>query len=124
MSGTVFAEIVAEAWSGQAPDWIRALAGECDQASQAAVARRMGCSGSALSAILRNRYQGSLPAFEELFRSHFEGVEVSCPALGVIPAHVCRGWREKARTFANTNAQRVAMYRACRGCPRMTGGGE
>jgi hypothetical protein len=120
---TDFGVVVAEAWGSLAPDWIVALARECTLASQSAVARRMACSGSALSAILRNRYQGSLTAFEELFRSHFQGAEIGCPQLGPIPAHECRQWREKAAAFAATNSLRVTMYRACRGCPRMTTGG-
>jgi hypothetical protein len=41
---------------------------------------------------------------------------VECPQLGTIPSNVCRDWQR--RPFLNTNAQRVAMYRACARCPR------
>ncbi|MCU9850377.1 hypothetical protein OEZ60_20540 [Defluviimonas sp. WL0024] len=107
-----------EAWGEALPEWIEALAVECSASSQNKVAAQLGRSASLVSLVLRAKYPGDLAAIEELFNGIFRDARVDCPALGTIPMHECRQWREKARKFVNVNALRVRMYRACVNCKR------
>jgi hypothetical protein len=106
------------AWGEELPAWVLAMAEECDGSSQALVAERIGYSAGTVSQVIGRKYLGKPTGVEEAFRSAFAGHSIACPALGDISAMTCRSWREKARTFGNTNSQRVTMYRACRRCPR------
>lgn len=116
MSGPV--ETARAAWGDDLPEWVAAMARECAATSQNKVAARLGRSASLVSLVLRAKYPGDLRAVEELFRGAFMAETVNCPALGALPLHECRGWRAKARVFANSNSLRVRMYRACHSCPR------
>ncbi len=108
------------AWGADLPRWVAEMARACADASQAQVAKRMDYSPTVISQVLNRVYQGSYPAVQEVFEGAFEGLSIDCPALGGISPATCRGWREKARSFGNTNGQRVQMYRACRRCVRFT----
>lgn len=119
MSGPV--EAAEAAWGEELPDWVVALARACAETSQAAVARRIGRSGSLVSQVLRKLYPGDLVAVEELVRGALLAETVPCPALGPLAKDQCAGWRRAARDFAGHNMLRVQMYRACRRCPRFTG---
>lgn len=114
-------ETAREAWGAKIPDWVEALARECEAESQNKVAAKMSRSASAISAVLRCKYRGSYEAIEETFRGVFQDATIECPALGTIPANICRDWQLKAQRFASTNFQRVRMYRACHACPKMKG---
>ena len=103
------------------PDWIRALALACSEASQNKVAARLGRSAGLVSHVLRNSYPGDMASVEELVRGAFMGGEVSCPGLGQIPMDECNVWRGRAKKFSSANALRVRMYRACVNCPRFKG---
>lgn len=116
MSGPV--DKARAAWGAEIPEWVEALAVECGMSSQSRVAAQIGRSASLVSLVLANRYPGDLGAVEELFNGVFRSARVECPALGTIPAHECRQWREKSRRFVNVNSLRVRMYRACAQCPR------
>lgn len=107
------------AWGEAIPDWVAVLAAECDRTSANQVARRMKRSASLVSTVLRNKYPADLEAIEEVVRGVFMRAEVICPALGTIPANVCRDWR--GTPFSNVNSLRVQMFRACARCPRNTG---
>ncbi len=111
-------ETVNAAWGAECPDWVMTLAHACIETSQNKVAARIGRSAALVSQVLRAKYPGDLGAVEELVRGHFERAVVDCPALGFLPTHECRMWRERARTFVNSNSLRVQMYRACQRCPR------
>lgn len=111
-------------WGEDAPDWIVALAEACQSASQSRVAERIGRSPTVVSQVLRAKYPGDLRAVADLVRGALMSGTVECPALGLLPTHECRGWMARARTFGNTNALRVRMYRACRACSRFSKGGE
>lgn len=112
------------AWGAAIPDWIEGLARECATTSQNKVAARMHRSASLVSAVLANKYLGSLEAVEEVYRGVFENAVVECPALGTIPANSCRDWQLMAVKFVNVNSERVRMYRACHSCPRFNRGGK
>lgn len=106
------------AWGDDIPEWVHALAAECDRASQGAVAKRIGRSKALVSYVISNTYTGDMTATEELVRGALMMARLECPALGTIPMDECRLWRERARNFSSHNAQRVQMFRACRRCPR------
>lgn len=111
-------EIAVAAWGDPPPDWIEALARECAATSQNAAAKRLGRSASLVSTVLRGSYRGDMAAVEERVRGVLMASTVDCPALGTIPTHECQDWQAKARRFNGVNALRVAMFRACRRCPR------
>lgn len=119
MTGPV--AIAHAAWGDAMPDWIAGLARECESSSQNKVAQRMNRSASLISAVLRNKYRGSLEAVEEVYRGVFEKAVIECPALGTIPTNDCRDWQRKAMRFNSNNSFRVRMYRACNACPRFKG---
>ena len=104
-----------DAWAPDLPDWVEELARQCDAASQNLVAKRMKRSATVVSQVLGRKYAGSYRAIEDVVRGHFMAGTVECPQLGTIPSSACRDWQRQP--FINTNAQRVAMYRACRRCP-------
>lgn len=106
------------AWGEALPEWVADLARECHVASQNKVAARMEFSAAVISQVLANKYPGDLAGVEEVFNGVFNNATVTCPALGTLPSHQCRQWREKARNFVGINSQRVQMYRACHGCAR------
>lgn len=112
------------AWGDEIPDWVLQLAEECGLTSQSKVAARMNRSSSVISQVLGRSYMGNYKAIEEVFHGVFNGLIVECPAIGEIPANVCRDWRLKSQSFASTNNRRVLMYRACNRCPRNGKGGD
>ncbi len=109
------------AWGEDLPDWIEALARECDASSQSKIAARLGRSPALVSQVLRRKYAADLAGVEQVFRGVFEQLTVECPSLGELPANACRDWQLKAARFVNVNSLRVRMYRACHSCPRFKG---
>lgn len=110
------------AW-GDLPDWVTALAEACSADTQAAVAKRLGYSASAISATLANRYAGDVGEISERVRGAYLSATVECPRKGPMNRNACLQWQDKP--FAATSADRVAMFHACRsGCPhsRVKGG--
>lgn len=105
------------------PDWLEALARECDRTSQNKTAARLGYTAGALSAVLRGKYQASTDAIEQTVRGVLMAETLACPALGEIGKQTCLKWRRAAREFRNGNSRDVMMYRACHRCERMTEGG-
>lgn len=110
------------AWGADMPDWIMALAQECDRTSQNQTAKRIGRSASFVSTLVRNCYSAGLDGAEEVVRGALMSENISCPVLGEIGKHVCLKWRRRAGSFENVNTQHVMMYRACNRCPRCIGG--
>jgi hypothetical protein len=105
-------------WGDAAPDWVLTLATECVASSQNKVAKSMGVSASLISQVLRAKYPGDMARIGEIFRGIYMSEIVECPAKGLIPANVCRTWRDRSRTFVSVNSERVTMFRACNQCPR------
>ena len=120
MSGPM--DAARAAWGDPLPDWIEALARECEQTSQNRAAERLGRSAALVSGALRRSYRGDMAAVEDRVRAVLMAGVVACPALGEITAADCLSWRDKAADFRSTNMQRVRMFRACRGCARNTKG--
>lgn len=113
-----------EAWGASLPDWIRALAIQCQRTSQSKVAAELGRSPAVVSTVLRNKYAGSYPRIEERVRGVYLAGKVICPAVGELPTNECQDWREKGRVFASGNPMRTRMFRACRTCPINRGEAE
>ncbi len=110
--------IARAAWGEALPDWVEAMAIECEATSQNRVAARMGRSAAMVSQVLRRKYPADLAAVEEVFRGVFQEARVQCPALGALPSNECQDWRRKSRSFAPGNPLRLRMFRACAHCPR------
>lgn len=102
------------AWGKAAPEWVIVLAEVCDKTSQAAVARDLGVSGAQINQALRNTYAGRLDRLEQRVRGALMGECVQCPVLGEITRRRCID--EQGRPYAATNALRVELRRACKGC--------
>lgn len=99
------------------PDWIEALAQECDRTSQNKAAARLGYTPGAISAVLRGKYGASTGSIEQTVRGALMAETLDCPALGEIGKQTCLKWRRKSRVFSNANSLSVTMYRACTRCP-------
>lgn len=114
MSGPI--STAQRAWGADAPLWVKMLATACSEASQNRIAKQLGVSAALISNVLANKYRGDMVRIEDLVNGVFMNGTIICPALGEIPISDCRGWREKAKKFGNSNSQRVKMYRACNAC--------
>lgn len=114
MSGAALARARA-AWT-DLPDWVEALALACDQASQRAVAERLGYSASTVNYVLSRRYAGDLKGVEQAVRGALMAAEVLCPVVGALAADACA--EHQRRPWSSVNPGRLAMWKACRsGCP-------
>lgn len=112
---------IARAVHDPLPDWIEALALECDRTSQIKTAERLGYVPATVSQVLSGKYQAQTTAIEQSVRGVLMREVVTCPALGEIGKDKCQHWRKKARTFCAGNSRDVMMYRACQRCPLHTG---
>jgi hypothetical protein len=111
-------EKAREAWGPALPNWVEALAIECDRTSQGKTAARIGRSGSLVSNVLGKKYPGDMAAVEETVRGALMGETLMCPVMGEINKKTCRDWRGRSGTFSARNTRAVQMYRACNRCPR------
>lgn len=97
-------------------DAMLALQNACKPPSnQAAVARKLGVSGTTISTALKGRYIGNVERLAERIRGELLNYSVACPILGEITARICQDEREKP--FSSASSQRVRLYRACQQCP-------
>jgi len=99
------------------PDWIEALARECDRTSQNKAAARLGYTAGAISAVLRNKYGAGTALIETTVRGTLMSETLACPVLGEIGTQTCLKWRRRSRAFRNGNSMDVTMYLACNRCP-------
>ncbi len=111
------------AWGVEAPAWVLELARQCDAASGARVASRLGYSPAVVSNVLRNTYKGALSRVEDRVRGRWMAATVVCPVVGDLGLDVCA--ENQSRPFANTNQTRTRLWKACRaGCPHSKIGGK
>jgi hypothetical protein len=97
------------------PKWLAVLRQACRESSQAAVARRLKVSPSAVNQVLKGTYKGSLQGLKDRVNGVMMGQTVDCPVFGDMPTNVCQDWQNKPKAF--TNSIRSQMYDACRACP-------
>jgi hypothetical protein len=109
---------IARAAHDPLPDWMEALARECDRTSQNKTARLLGYTPGALSAVLGGSYKAGTDTIEQTVRGALMGETLECPVLGEIGKKVCRDWRGRAAKFSSRNTRSVMMFRACHRCPR------
>jgi len=112
-----YVENARAAWGHDAPDWIIALAKECDRTSQNKTAQRIGYTAPAVNQVLRNKYKASTASIEESVRGQLMSEVVDCPQIGEIGRHDCKEWRRKMRQGVRVNRLHVQMSRACSKCP-------
>jgi hypothetical protein len=111
---------VVTAWGKAAPQWVLSLARICDRTSQARAAKAIGYSGPVVNQVLMNTYRGNLAAVQKAVEGAFQNAEVQCPVMGAIKANKCIS--EQRIPLRGTNAQRIAIWNACRdGCPNFLG---
>ncbi|PZR89669.1 MAG: transcriptional regulator [Stutzerimonas stutzeri] len=105
------------AWGDPLPEWVEALAEACNADTQAAVGRKLGYSGTAVSLVLSNKYgAGDMERFEGVVRGALMAETVPCPVLQDISRDRCLYWQ--GRPFSTASGNSVRMHQACRsGCP-------
>lgn len=81
---------------------------------QAAVAREIGYSPSAVNQVLKGTYGGSLDNLLRRVAERYGTGFVMCPLLGQISLRRCAD--ERRRPFGATNPLRVRLYAACKWC--------
>jgi len=111
-------ETARMAWleCGGCPDWVQAMAEECDRTSQRQVAARIGYSAGAVNQVLANKYGAPTDNIAQAVRGAYLSAVVACPVAGKIAADRCLELQKLP--WAATNPQRVQLFQACRGgCP-------
>lgn len=106
--------LVGDAWCGAPPDWVSALAEECDRTNQTATAKRIGVSAAMINQALRATYRGDIARLEARVRGELMRETLTCPVLGEISPRRCQD--EQTRPYAATNLLRRELYAACRTC--------
>lgn len=104
------------AWGplGGCPDWLTALAEECDRASQRAVAQRIGYSAGAVNQVLAAKYKAPTDNIEQAVRGAYLAAVVDCPVLGELAADRCL---ELQKAPWLSSPLRIRLFKACRaGC--------
>jgi len=102
------------AWGDDIPDWIVALATECDSIGIRAVALKAGLSKTTVHETVRRTYKARLDNVEQKVRGAFMGKTVDCPVLDEITVDLCL--ENQKRPFSAANPTRVALHRTCPTC--------
>ena len=97
-------------------DAMKLLKGKVAELGQAATARQLGISPSALNQLLHGSYKAAPDAILQRVREIFGSETVNCPVLGEISLGRCA--EERRKPFAAANHQAVAVWKACRRCER------
>lgn len=103
------------AWGKRSPDWIAALAAECDRSSQGKVAGRLNISSAVVNQVLGNTYTGRVDRVEARVRGELLNAKVLCPILAEISKRECLD--NQRLKFTGTNPLRVRLFVACKTCP-------
>lgn len=104
-----------DAWGEEIPDWIIALADQCDAIGIRAVAVKAGLSKTTVHEAVRHSYKAALDNVEQKVRGAFMGKTVECPVLDEITVDLCL--ENQKRPFSAANPTRVALHRTCPTCP-------
>ena len=116
-SGSTSVDYVAKVritWTPEPPPWVVVLAGEATRHGAAAVAKKLGYSGSVVSQVLSNTYKGDLARFEAVVRGAYMGATVICPILREIGTDRCRD--QQKRPFSSSSPMAARLFEACRSC--------
>lgn len=102
------------AWGRALPDWVAALAEECDRTTLRRAAATIGASPTFVSFAINNK-RVKLAYVRERVERTIMAAMVACPVLGLIGRNECL--RMQAEPFSPANPLAVQRYRACRsGC--------
>jgi len=85
-----------------------------EEKGQAATARALGVSASALSQIRKGTYGADISWVLMKVSEIFGSETVNCPVMGEIPLRRCAAERRKPCTASSP--QRVRLWRACQKC--------
>lgn len=110
-------EIARQSWGEDLPDWVEALAKECQRTSQNKAAQTLGYSNGAVSMVIRNKYAANSQGIEMAVRGALMAEDIDCPFIGLIGKDVCRQWRNKRKRGVRANRLQIQMARACSTCP-------
>ncbi len=110
------------AWGAGIPDWVVALATECDRTSQAATAKRLGKSGALVSQVLANIYPADLSTIEQIIRGVLMAETLTCPVVGDLASDSCL--THQRAPWAPHNPQRIVFFIAGQNCPNSRNGGS
>jgi hypothetical protein len=97
-------------------DWKELLENAIEASSQAAVARKIGYSASAVNQVLQDKYQGNTKRVAAKVVEIYGNEIVSCPVLGDIPLGRCA--LERQMEFSTANPTRVELWDACQTCDK------
>lgn len=104
------------AWGEDIPDWVTALAHECDASNQKVTAAKLRYSPAVVNQVISNRYAGDMSAVEMAIKGALMHEEIVCPVMGEMKLHTCLD--NQRRKFSPTNSTRARLWRACRtSCP-------
>jgi hypothetical protein len=109
---TISADKARAAWGESMPDWIAALAAECDRTSIAAAAGRIGISRTAGSLVLAGKYPAKTDAVEREVRAVLMNTTVACPVIGEMSVLACQDHQK-----AEWSPRRAMIQAACAVCP-------
>lgn len=104
-----------EAWNGEAPDWVIALAEAVNATSLSRAGKQISYSASSISQVLSRTYRADTGRMEEMVRGAFMAATVTCPELGEMARHGCLEWQK--RPYTDASAMHIRMWRACQTCP-------
>lgn len=97
--------------------WLDLLQARVKGSSQAAVARELGLSRSAISQVLSGTYPACTTAIARKVLATYG--EVACPHLGqAIPATACLDFQTRPMSTSNHHA--LNHWAACQACPHNT----
>jgi transcriptional regulator with XRE-family HTH domain len=85
-----------------------------EEKGQAATARALGVSASALSQIKKGTYGADMTRILQKVGEIFGSETVNCPVMGAISLKRCA--EERRKPCAATSPQRVRLWQACREC--------
>jgi hypothetical protein len=102
------------AWGRSMPDWVAALARECDATSQRLTAERVGYSAATINQVLGANYKGDLARVERAIRIELLPQTVACPVLGPIDEKQCLHHQSRP---LRANHVLVQLANTCPRCP-------
>lgn len=113
MNAPSASEKVSTHWGANPPEWILALAKECEASSQNKAAKKIGFSPAVVSTILSNSYKGDYDTVQKAVSGAFMKKTVACPVLGDIPSNECL--QIQKRPFSRANSTKMKLYKHCNG---------
>ncbi|MBF0165655.1 MAG: hypothetical protein HQM01_14325 [Magnetococcales bacterium] len=92
------------------PDWVLALAAECDRSSQVQAARRIGYSPSAVNCVLKRAYQGATSRIQQVVEDRLMQAMLECPFFGPLLRSRCHEILEGLGPAAVRRSCRVCIH--------------